>query len=269
MSETTSYHHCSSCHTESSSTYQTSISCNRQVMVNNVVGEFSSVSMACKMVPSVITYSSQLKTGRECYYSVNLSADGHVICGTMGKAEVWDADRSEIKHSTRVEGHMMDMNEYGDHLYRAWKYPNQLTVVRYDRQLTNREAIVSIPYKADPVSHIDVRYGSIAVTDYDNKLIKLYTTDGGFLRDIQLQDAQRPYGVHLMKDNCVLVYDFESNSLTKYRTDGSGDIVWRCDDRLLRPSGMCVNEWGLIFVCCINGEKIYLISPTGNCVISH
>ena len=163
---------------------------------------------------------------------------------------------------------MLDMKEYGDHLYGALHYDDQLTVVRYDRQLTNRDTVVSIPYKANKVS-IDVRYCKIAVTDWENKLIKLYTTDGEFLRDIQLKDAKRPWGVRLMKDDCILVSDCGAHSVTKYKTDGSGEIVWRCDDRLLSPAGLCVDEWGFIFVCRTIAKKIYLLSPQGNCSITH
>ena len=225
--------------------------------------------MAHKMVPSLITCNSLLKTEGKYYYSVNLSADGHVICGMNGKAEVWDAEKSEIKYSTRVAGHMFDMKEYGDHLYGALQQGDALTVVRYDRQLTNRDTILSITYKANSLSQIDVRYCKIAITDLDNKLIKLYTTDGEFMRDIQQKDAKHPYGVCLMKDDCVLVSDFEANSVTKYRIDGNGDIVWRCDDRLRKPNGLCVNEWGFVFVTCNAAGNICLLSPQGNCSITH
>ena len=192
-----------------------------------------------------------------------------------GKAEVWDPDKSEIKYSASVESHMndtfdlFDMKEYGDHLYGAWKHDDQLTVVRYDRQLTNRDTVVSIPYKTNQLSQIDVRYREIVVTDWDNELIKLYSSDGEFVRDVQLKDAKQPYGVRLMKDDCVLVSDWEADSVTKYKTDGSGEIVWRCDDRLRYPTGLCVNEWGFIFVSCYTGDKIYLLSPQGNCLITH
>ena len=113
--------------------------------------------MARKMVPSAITYNSLLQPEGGDYYSVNLSADGHVICGMDGKAEIWDPDKSEIKYSTSVEGDMFDMKEYGDHLCGALQQGDALTVVRYDRQLTNREDVISIPYKAYGLSQIDVR----------------------------------------------------------------------------------------------------------------
>ena len=246
------------------------MTCCSLVPVHTVVGGFTSVSVACKMVPSAISYNSLRQTEGNYYFSVNLSADGHVICGMNGKAEVWDPDKSEIKYSASVESHMndtfdlFDMKEYGDHLYGAWKHDDQLTVVRYDRQLTNREDVISIPYQTDNLSHIDVRYGNIAINDWDNKLIKLYTTDGEFLRDIQLKDAIHPWGVRLMKDNCVLVSDCDADSVTKYRTDGSGEIVWRFDDRLQSSAGLCVDEWGLVFVACNTADKIYLLSPQGN-----
>ena len=218
----------------------------------------------------MITYNSILKTEGEYYYSVNLSADGHLTCGMMGgKTEIWDADRSDIRYSTRVEGHIHDMMEYGDHLYGALHHCDQLTVLRYDRQLTNRESVISIPYKKDKLSHIDVKYGKIGVTDWDNKLIKLYTTDGEFVRDIQLKDAKQPYVVCLMKDNCVLLSDWKARSVTKYRTDGSGDIEWICEDWLRSPAGLCVDEWGFVFECWYFGDTIYLLSPRGNYSIAY
>ena len=220
--------------------------------------------MACKMVPSVITYNSLLRTKGKDYFSVNLSTSGHVICGLNGKVEIWDPEKSEIKYSTGVEGNMYDIKEYGNHLYGALKHDDQLTIVRYGRQLTTREDMVLISYKASLLSQIDVRYGKIAVTDWDNKLIELYTTGGEFVRDVQLNNVKRLRGVRLIKDDCLLVSDMESHSVTKYRTDGSGNIVWRRDDRLQSPAGICVNEWGFIFVCCNAGDKIYLLSPGGN-----
>ena len=61
-------HHYSSCHTESSTTYQINTSCHRQVTVNTIVGEFSSIGTACKMVPSLIAYNSLLKSAEGQYY---------------------------------------------------------------------------------------------------------------------------------------------------------------------------------------------------------
>ena len=82
--------------------YRINKTCPSLVTVNTLLGEFSSVSTARKMVPSAITYNSLLQTEGNYYFSVNLSADGHVICGMNGKAEVRDPDKSEIKYSTRV-----------------------------------------------------------------------------------------------------------------------------------------------------------------------
>ena len=195
-----------------------------------------------------------------CLYSVSMTIDGHLICGLSGRVGIWDTNDGKLQHSTDVAGHMLDMKQYGDHLYGACLHDGQLTVVRYDRQLNNREEIVSIPYQANKLAQIDVRYGNIAVVNYDNKLINLYTMDREFVRDVKLRDGKPPRGVRLVMDSCVLVSNNCTGSVTKYQTDGSGGAVWRCT-RLQGASALDVNEWGLIYVC--GNSKIHLLSPEG------
>ena len=195
-----------------------------------------------------------------CLYSVSMTIDGHLICGLSGRVGIWDTNDGKLQHSTDVAGHMLDMKQYGDHLYGACLHDGQLTVVRYDRQLNNREEIVSIPYQANKLAQIDVRYGNIAVVNYDKKLINLYTIDGEFTRDIMLRDRQHPYGVRLLMDGCILVYDCDTGSVTKYRIDGSGSVVWKCA-QLQRASGLDVDEWGIIYVC--GKSAILLLSLNG------
>ena len=197
-------------------------------------------------------------------YSVSTSADGHLICGLSGRVEIWDTNDGKSKYSTGVDGNMHGMKQYGEYLYGACLQGNQLTVVRYDRNLTNREEIVSIPYRAKVVTNMDVRYGKIAIIDYDNKLIKLFSTEGEFLRDVMLRDSESPYGVHLLIDNCVLLSarsrDYGAGFVTKYQADGSGSVVWR-SGQLQRPLGLDVDELGLIYVC--GDFSIYVLSLKG------
>ena len=213
------------------------------------------------MLPQSLTFTKTLPSynGKYCY-SVNMTADGHLICGLRGGVEIWDTIDGKVKYSRNMTGRMYDMKQSGKHLYGAWKYFNQLTVVRYDRRLNNREEITSIPYQTKEVSQIDVRYGNIAVIDYSNKLIKLYTIDGEFVKDVALKGRDDPCGARLLIDGCVLVSDYGAGSVTKYQTDSSGSVVWSCG-QVQNPLGLDVDEWGLIYVA--EDCKISVLSPKG------
>ena len=213
------------------------------------------------MLPESLTFTKTLHSGEDkgCY-SVNMTADGHLICGLQGGVEIWNTREGKIKDYSIIEHHMFDVKQYGDQLYAAWKHDEQLTIVRYDRQLTNGEEVVSIPYYTNFVTKMDVRYGTIAVVYSKRKLVKLYTTDGEFVRDVKLIGCKAPYGVRLLMDGCVLVTDYCAGSVAKYQTDGSGRVVWRCA-QLQRASGLDVDEWGIIYIC--GGTNIYVLSPKG------
>ena len=94
-------------------------------------------------------------------YSVSMTAGGHLSCGLSGRVEIWDKNDGKFPHSTNLDGHMSDMMQYGEHVCGEWVSDNQLTVVRYDRLLTNREEIVSILCQGNILSQIDVRYGNL------------------------------------------------------------------------------------------------------------
>ena len=105
-----------------------------------------------------------------------------------------------------------------------------------------------------------MRYGNIAVVDYDNKLIKLYAINGEFVRDVILKGCNDPYAVRLLIDGCVLVTDHGPGYVTKYRTDSSESVVWKFD-QVQDPLGLDVDEWGLIYVA--EDCKISVLSPKG------
>lgn len=219
----------------------------------------TSIDKRLDMLPESLTFTKTLRSDNRCY-SVNITADGHRISGSTGRVEIRDTIDGKVKFSRNMKGSMVDMKRYGDHLYGALLNDNQLAVVRYDTQLNNRKEVISIPYQTNKFSQIDVRYGTIAVVDYDNKLIQLYTTDGGFVGAVTLKGCNNPSCVRLLMDGCVLVTDYGPGSVTKYQTDGSGIVVWRCG-QLQHALGLDVDEWGLIYIC--EKSTIYLISPEG------
>ena len=218
-----------------------------------------SIDKRLDMLPESLTFSKTFRSDNTCY-SVNMTTDGRLIYGLTGGVEIWDTIDGKVKLSRNMKGCMHTMRQCGEHLYGAWANDNQLTVVRYDRQLNNREEIISIRCLTDMHSQIDVRYGKIVVVACNSKLIKLYTIDGVFVRNVRLIGCNSSYGVRLLMDGCVLVTDYGAGFVTKYQTDGSGSVVWRFD-QVEGALGLDVDEWGLIYVC--GNSIVYLLSPEG------
>ena len=100
------------------------------------------------------------------------------------------------------------------------------------------------------ISVSDRYIASICCTAED-KLLRLFTTDGTHLFDINLSDMKYPYGAHLLPDRTVLVSDLKGGELRKYHLlPNNTEPIWKYqpNDKDLRLSSVTSDESGLIYV---------------------
>ena len=121
-----------------------------------------------------------------------------------------------------------------------------------------------VKYEGTPyLSHMSATDNRIAVIDSVNKLLRVYSAAGDHQFNISLTDMKWPCGVHLLPDaSAVLVTDLDGGELRKYPLTAAAKPVWRCGG-LEEPTGVTTDESGLIYVCSLRREKIYLISDNG------
>ena len=112
-------------------------------------------------------------------------------------------------------------------------------------------------------SHMSATDKRIAVIDYVNKQLRVYTNGGDHQFNIDLIDMKWPRGVHLLPDDsAVLVTDRTGGELRKYPLTAAAKPVWGCE-ALDAPTGITTDEIGLIYVCGHEQKIIYMINQKG------
>lgn len=82
---------------------------------------------------------------------------------------------------------------------------------------------------------------------------------------IKLVDYKKPRGVFIYNKDSVLVSDNDGNKISLYELKKDGKLLWTCDG-LESPTGISVDDDGLIYVACNN--KLVIISRKGSKCIS-
>ena len=104
--------------------------------------------------------------------------------------------------------------------------------------------------------------GTIAVADYENKRIQMFSSDGNFLREIKLNNEPASLVFTESGDVIVCVPDGE-NKLSLF-TEGGQFIKHINDKHLKTPFYISVGSEGRIITCDWDGSQIKVLSPDGN-----
>ena len=113
------------------------------------------------------------------------------------------------------------------------------------------------------VSDMAATDNQIAVIDYVEKQLRVFTATGDHQLNISLADMQWPRGVHLLPyEPAALVTDRTGGELRKYPLTAAAKPVWRCRG-LGEPTGVTTDESGLIYVCSHKLKAIHLITEMG------
>lgn len=114
------------------------------------------------------------------------------------------------------------------------------------------------------LTNMSVSDTHIAVCDNGKCVVRVFNSSGTEIGQFGAGFFRQPCGVFLHKDS-VFVSDLTGRSLYKFKlydiTDNQNP-VWVCRD-LAKPSGVCVNQNGLIHVASAGSGLIHLISSQG------
>ena len=109
---------------------------------------------------------------------------------------------------------------------------------------------------------VSEKTGTIAVADYENKRIQMFSPDGNFLREIKLNIEPASLAFAESGDVIVCVPDGE-NKLSLF-TEGGQFIKHINDKHLKTPHCICVGSDGRIITCEGVDKQIKVLSPDGN-----
>ena len=107
---------------------------------------------------------------------------------------------------------------------------------------------------------VSEKSGTIAVADYKNKRIQMFSSDGNFLRQTLLNN--HPISFTETGDVLAFVEDAENGNLTMF-TEGGQFIRNISDSHLVSPITLSVDSDGRIITCDEGDNKIKVLSPDG------
>ena len=134
--------------------------------------------------------------------------------------------------------------------------------------LANRHNVCSFDESDSEYDHLTVDEHNIAVTESDDGTILITGISKRFRRYITPSDP--PYYLCFYTDGGLLVTSNVADTLTKYKkrswSHSGGKVEWVLDG-LAGAAGVCVDKHGQIFVGSTEKKVVYVVSPTGKCII--
>ena len=115
-------------------------------------------------------------------------------------------------------------------------------------------------------SHLAVtKKRQMVITDEANNQLRVFDLNGKALFTIPISGSLPSYSsVLCLPDGTITVSQcLETGSVQRMRLfESSAEVLWTCGG-LQTPTGMCVNDAGLIFVGSETKKAIYMVSPSG------
>lgn len=133
--------------------------------------------------------------------------------------------------------------------------------------LNAKSIICKYPREGGILAHISVSDTHIAVCDNEKCIVRIFDRRGIEIGQFGDGLFHQPFGVFLHNDS-VLVSDKEGGNLYKFKlydVTNNQVPVWTCSD-LSEPTGICVDQNGIIHVGSACSGLIHLISPQGLCL---
>lgn len=134
----------------------------------------------------------------------------------------------------------------------------------YSSDLIHEQTLFEVITKDD--GHISVGENCIVLVDRSSKLLRFYDLNGHQTpkKHIDLLGMKWPWGVHITRDDHVLVSDcVKTGCVRKYKipenSESQRELVWNCLF-LKYPTGICAGSAGEIYVASRYEECIYQIN---------
>ena len=105
----------------------------------------------------------------------------------------------------------------------------------------------------------------IAVTDRENRRVKIFNSEGNYLRSFgrsATKEFRSPVGITYHNNGNIFVADYRNNRIQIF--SGKGEYVGSSDSQLFGPYGLSVDSYGNIIVADSGNQLIKIFSPDGN-----
>ena len=110
---------------------------------------------------------------------------------------------------------------------------------------------------------VSEKTGAIAVADFENKRIQIFSSDGNFLREIKLNDE--PYSVAFTESGDIIVCVVGGENKHSLFTEGGQFIKHINDKHVKTPFNISVGgRDGRIITCDVKLKQVKVLSPDGN-----
>ena len=133
------------------------------------------------------------------------------------------------------------------------------------RMTPQRETILTTFQRADnSVVRVAVFGNMITAIDPLKRELMTFNTINHQKVDFPLNWMGKPNGIHMLSADSILVADHNYHTVTKLNlhTDGSTEVLWTCED-ITKPSGICTDKSGLIYVSSYTKNMVYILSSNG------
>ena len=221
--------------------------------------------MSLSVSPVSIGYIREEKTS-DRYNGIRHTTENKILCAVDGGVEIRSADL-RLEKKINIPGGVLSAQLIagGRLITKVCDYDNKKHCTYIGTETDPQQTLIhEVKYEGYPyLSHMSATDHRIAGIDKVNKQLRVYSAAGDHQFDISLTDMKSPRGVHLLPDDsAVLVTDRDGGELRKYPLTAAAKPVWR-HGGIIGPSGVATDESGLIYVCSLSREKMYLIPQNG------
>ena len=229
-----------------------------------LLGSFKvETGLSLSVAPVSVRYIREKKTSDSCW-GVSHTSENKLLCAVNGGIEIRSQGlQLEQKIDMPSELHSAQLIAGGKLVSKVCDFYNYSTYIGTETD-PQQTLLHSVKYEGTPyLSHMSATDHRIADIDRVNKQLRIYSAAGDHQFNISLADMKSPRGVHLLPDDsAVLVTDLHGGELRKYPLTAAAKPVWR-HGGIIGPSGVTTDESGLIYVCSLSREKMYLIPQNG------
>lgn len=202
--------------------------------------------------------------------TVQFNYDGRLLVGTLsGRIQVRSLENHSTTQAVIPTGKICyEIKALADKVYvLVWAGENSHIVGTID--LDSEKATGLFKFESEYSRYMTLTENYIFVIEWigDTRNIKVYNQHTKCINDYKLPDRVKfPEGLVALSDDCLLVTDYKSGSVFKYKLKESYDKrlipEWEIQG-LYEPRAICGFQDGFVLVCSEGGQKLYLITEDG------
>ena len=192
-----------------------------------------------------------------------------ILLGTAGGLKVFNRINKQLKLEVKV---IYQVAQHKADIFLVHVKADSVSVLCY--KFFN-DYLFSFPRQSNIINHLSATSVYVAVVDYDQSLVKLYSRQSKVVTDIKLPRIKLYFNICFTFDGSLLVTGYDDSNeyrLWKYRIQPGPDKPTCTELWSVKEAEQCTGvfelESGLIFLCGHKNRKIHMYDSEGK-IVNH